>query len=373
MRSPGCSNGGVNSVVPGEVINLCEYRWPAEWERHAATWLAWPVSEATWPGIFPRIPAAFAALVAAIARFEPVHLLAGGAAVAEQARREVDRACAAAGSRFPVEIIADISVNDSWCRDYGPIFLTGREGTPATGSSVIIDWDYNAWGGKYPPWDQDALVARKVSQRLGLTALQPGLVLEGGAIEGNGAATILVTENCLLNPNHNPGATQASLELALRHWMQAKHVVWLPGHGIVGDDTDGHIDQLARFIDARRVFVAAPDDDDAPEAADLRAGAAVVAQATNAQGESLIPVPLSIPAPKFQQQQRLPASYCNYYLCNGAVIVPMFRDPADGIALQQLQDCYPQRTIVGVDALDLVWGLGSFHCMTQQQPAVTPD
>lgn len=263
----------------------------------------------------------------------------------------------------------DIPVNDTWCRDHGPIFLTGRKGTDAAGKSIIIDWNYNAWGGKYPPWDLDELTARRIGQRLQIPCFQPNLILEGGAIEGNGAGTILTTESCLLNPNRNPGATRESMRAALVQWLQAETVVWIPGHGIMGDDTDGHIDQVARFIDERRVLVTAPYHSDAPEAQDLRANFEAVAAGRCSSGESLEPMELTMPQPKFLDENRLPACYCNYYLANGAVIVPTFGDPADDVALQLLQNCYPDRKVIGVDAIDLIWGLGAFHCMTQQQPS----
>lgn len=195
------------------------------------------------------------------------------------------------------------------------------------------------------------------------------MILEGGAIEGNGEGTVLTTESCLLNPNRNPGLDRAAMEDVLRTWLQAKNIVWLPGHGIIGDDTDGHIDQAARFVDSRRVLVAAPYASDAQEAADLCANFEAVANGRNSRGESLEPIPLIMPPPKFLDGNRLPACYCNYCLANGAVIVPTFRDDADDVAMQLLQECYPDRSIVGVDCLDLIWGLGAFHCMTQQQPA----
>lgn len=350
---------------------LSNYRWPAEWEQHDATWVAWPVNPDTWPGIFERIPPAFAEFVAAIARFEPVRILAGGAGVAESARPLIDAACSRHGSRFVPEMI-DIPVNDSWCRDHGPIFLTGRNDTTAAGQSVIIDWNYNAWGGKYPPWDLDELTARRIGELLQIRSLRPDLILEGGAIEGNGAGTVLTTESCLLNPNRNAGATRESMEAVLKQWLQASKIVWIPGHGIVGDDTDGHIDQVARFVDERRVLVAAPYHPDAPEASDLRANFEAVAAGGNSAGDSLQPIPLVMPQPKFLDSNRLPACHCNYYLANGAVIVPTFGDSADDDALQLLQDCYPDRTIAGVNAIDLIWGLGAFHCMTQQQPSASP-
>ena len=350
------------------MTTLTDYRWPAEWEPHDATWVAWPVNPNTWPGIFEKIPAAFAEFVAAMSRFEQVRILAGGDGVAESARPLLDAACSRHGSRFVPELF-DIPVNDSWCRDHGPIFLNGRADTNAAGSQVIVDWNYNAWGGKYPPWDLDELTARRIAARLGIRSMQPGLILEGGAIEGNGAGTMLTTSSCLLNPNRNAGMNREKMEQILFQWLQADNIVWLPGHGIIGDDTDGHIDQVARFVDERRVLVAASYHPDAPEASELQQNFDAVASAKNSAGESLIPIPLFMPQPKFQEEYRLPACYCNYYITNDAVIVPTFTDAADDIAMQQLQDCYPDREIVGVNAINLVWGLGAFHCMTQQQPA----
>lgn len=346
---------------------LTEYRWPAEWEPHAATWLAWPVNPNTWPGIFERIPAAYAEFVATVARFEPVRVLAGGEGVADSARPLIDAACSRRGSRFVPELVP-IPVNDSWCRDHGPIFLNGRPGTPAAGSQVIIDWNYNAWGGKYPPWDLDELTARRIGALTKTRVIRPHLILEGGAIEGNGDGTVLTTASCLLNPNRNPGMSRDIMEDVLAVWLQARHVVWLPGHGIIGDDTDGHIDQVARFVDRRTVLVAAPYDEDAPEAADLRANFDAVASAVNANGERLRPRALRLPPPKFLDGNRLPAGYCNYIHVNGGIIVPTFRDAADDNAMQVVQSCFPDQEVVGVDSLDLIWGLGAFHCMSQQQP-----
>lgn len=351
--------------------SIHDFRWPAEWERHLCTWGAWPVNPQTWPGLFPRIPADYAVFIAALARFEPVRLLAGGPDVAESARVLLESACERAGSEFPVELL-DVPVNDSWCRDYGPIFLTGRTATPAQGHSLIIDWDYDAWGGKYGPCDRDQQAADAIARRLNLPSVRPGLVLEGGAIEGDGNGTVLTTTSCLTCQTRNPGATRDSMERALRDFLLARHVVWLPGGGIVGDDTDGHIDQSARFVDPQRVLVAAPWSEDAPEANLLRENRDALAAAVNAAGQSLTVIDLPLPRPKFFENSRLPASYCNYCLADGAVIVPVFQDPADDIALDILQRCYPDRTIASVDARNLIWGLGAFHCMTQQQPDPGP-
>lgn len=350
-------------------INLRNYRWPAEWEPHDATWVTWPVNAATWPGLFERIPPAFAAFVATIARFEPVHVLVQDVHAADAARRLLDAACERSGAAFRVSLW-NIPVNDSWCRDYGPIFLNRRPEVTDGPPQVIIDWDYNAWGGKYPPWDQDAAVAGTIAAQLSVPLVKPGIILEGGAIEGNGAGTLLTTRSCLQNPNRNPQLSPAMTEQMLRDYLQVESIVWLDGGGIVGDDTDGHIDQVARFVDEQRVVVASPWTSDAPEAEELRANFDAVARATNASGESLLPIELRMPSPKFQQEHRLPACFCNFYIANGGIIVPTFGDPADDEALHVLQSEFPAHEVVGVSAIDLVWGLGAFHCMTQQQPAI---
>jgi len=346
---------------------LRNYRWPAEWEPHEATWVSWPVNPETWPGIFERVPSAFAEFVATIARFEPVNVLADQRC-AETARTLIDAACEKVAATFDVRLV-DISVNDSWCRDYGPTFLNRKPGTEGP-SQIAIDWDYNAWGGKYPPWDCDAAVAKLICQWTETPTVQPGFVLEGGAIEGNGDGLLLTTESCLLNPNRNVDGSRAQMETRLRKFLNADTTVWLPGHGILGDDTDGHIDQVARFVDVQTVVVAAASDPDSPEAQDLRDNRNAVASAWDRYGNCLRVVDLQLPTPKFQQQHRLPASYCNFYITNGGVIVPTFGDPADDEACAVLQTVFPGRTVVGVEAIDLIWGLGAFHCMTQQQPAI---
>ena len=346
-------------------LNLKHYRWPAEWEAHDSTWVGWPVSRDTWPGIFERIPAAYAKFVAAIACFEPVNILAT-TTTQKLARPFLDKACETAGTSFDVSFF-DIPVNDSWCRDYGPIFLNRCPGVTDEPKQIVIDWDYNSWGGKYPPWNDDAAVASKVAANLQMQAIKPGIILEGGAIEGNGDGVLLTTTSCLLNPNRNPHHNKEHMESMLRDFMQVESIAWLPGAGIVGDDTDGHIDQVARFVSTDEVLVAAPYDDDAPESGLLRANYDVVANFPTQAG-LLKPIELKMPGPKFQQGHRLPACYCNFHIVNNGVIVPTFEDAADDIALQTLQDVFTDRKIVGVNAIDLVWGLGAFHCMTQQQP-----
>jgi agmatine deiminase len=331
------------------------YRMPAEWEPHAATWLAWPHNRDSWPGAFEPIPAVWAALVRTLAAAEPVHVLAGGDEVMGEARRMV--------GGLPGVTLHDIPTNDAWARDHGPTFLAAPAGAPA----ALVHWGYNAWGGKYPPFDRDQQVPRLIAEVLGRRRFEPGIVLEGGAIDVNGKGAVLTTEQCLLNPNRNPGLSRVEIERYLADYVAAPHVIWL-GQGIAGDDTDGHIDELARFV-APRVVVAAVEHDsgDANYAA-LHDNLLQLNAATNEEGQSFEVVPMPMPRPLFHGQQRMPASYMNFYIANGLIVVPQFGDEADGQALDTMARLFPDRRIVGQDARDLVWGLGAFHCITQQQP-----
>ena len=334
------------------------YRWPAEWEPHAATWVAWPRNLATWPGRFERIPPVFARLVRKISQFEPVKVLAGGVQVQAQAKLLV-------GDLADVTLL-DIDTNDAWCRDTGPTFLAGPPGS----SLALVDWQYNAWGGKYPPFDLDNRVPRRIAETINCRRFETDFVLEGGAIEGNGLGTIMASESCLLNPNRNPGCTREQAECIMAEYLGATRVVWLPRGELAGDDTDGHVDQLARFVDPATVVTAVSLDKLDSNYEPLRENYDFLRRTTGQGGKSLEVVPLPLPAPKFAAAQRLPASYCNFYIANGLVVVPQFDDPADEQALSILARVFPNRVVSGLSALEIVWGLGAFHCLTQQQPAL---
>jgi agmatine deiminase len=330
---------------------------PAEWAPHAATWLAWPHNRDSWPGKFEPIPGVWARLARTLAEFEPVHILAGGEAVMAEARRLV--------GNVPGVTLHDVPTNDAWTRDHGPTFLVGPPGS----EPALVDWGYNAWGGKYPPFDLDDQVPRRLARLTGRRRYEPGIILEGGAIDPNGAGALLTTEECLLNPNRNPGLSRQEIELYLRDYLGARHVLWL-GRGIVGDDTDGHIDELARFVGPRTVVAAVEDD---PRDANYEALADNLRRLRamkDQDGRPLEIVPLPMPRPLFQGDTRLPASYCNFYIANGVVVVPRYGDPADAQVEQTLARLFPDRQIRGLPATDLAWGLGAFHCITQQEPAL---
>jgi agmatine deiminase len=332
------------------------YRWPAEWEPHAATWLAWPRNRDTWPGKFEPIPQVWRKFVATLAEFEPVHVCAGGNAVMAEAREML--------AGIDNVFLQDIETNDVWARDHGPMFLSGPRGL----EPALVDWEYNAWGGKYPPFDLDNAVPAQVAAITRRRRFVPGIVMEGGAIDGNGDGTILTTETCLLNPNRNPTLEKSEIERYLVEYACAKKILWLKG-GIAGDDTDGHIDELARFVGPTTV-VAALEDDPADENHEpLQDNFDRLQSMTDARGLPLEVVPIPMPRPLYHDTQRLPACYLNFYAANRVVIVPQFDDRADWVAVQTLARLFPDRQIRGLAATDLAWGLGAYHCISQQQPA----
>jgi agmatine deiminase len=340
------------------------YSMPAEWEPHAATWIAWPHHEPDWPGKLEPIPWVYAEIVRALHRHERVEILCHDESVRADAQAKLHaHACDPAGYRLHV------APNDRvWLRDSAP---TGVH--DALGRVVLANWRFNAWA-KYDNYAHDARVGTVVEEATGHPRIEPmrpdgrgRVVLEGGAIETNGAGLLLVTEECLLSPiqERNPGLTREGYEQVFREVLGVRETIWL-GEGCVGDDTHGHIDDIARFIDADTVLLAYeadPADDNHLRSADnLR-------RLSLAAGGTLRAITLPYPRPVIMDGQRLPASYANYYVANGVVLVPTFNDPNDRVALNTLAECYPDREVVGIHAVDLVWGLGTLHCLTQQEPA----
>ena len=257
-----------------------------------------------------------------------------------------------------------VPTNEPWCRDHGPIFLT-RGPDPGL---AIVDWDYNAWGGKYPPCDLDEVVPTRIARILDLPVFYPRTILEGGSIEVNGAGALLTTESCLLNPNRNPSLGRAEIEQHLREYLGVREILWL-GEGIEGDDTDGHIDDLARFVSENTVVTAVEENREDKNYEPLQENLARLRQMKVEQGEIEI-VTLPMPKKIVRENLRLPASYANFYIANSCVLLPTFADPNDEIALSILQKLFPDRRAIGIDCRELIWGLGTFHCLTQQQPAV---
>ncbi len=336
------------------------FRMPAEWETQAAVWLSWPHKRKTWPGLFRSIPGTFAKIVAAISRFEPVRINA--AAELQPRAREL---CEAAGARMARVRFLDHPTNDTWCRDHGPIFI--KHGV--TGEVALTDWQFNAWGGKHLPCDRDNLIPSAIARHLRLRHFTNAMVLEGGSLDVNGAGLLLTTEQCLLNPNRNPQFTRERIEQNLRDTLGVTTIHWL-GQGLVGDDTDGHVDDLTRFFKVDGIVTAVEAKRGDANFAALDENLTRLRKLRTPQGKPFDLVELPMPAAVAFQGVRVPASYANFLVLNGAVLVPTFRQPkSDDAACAILGTCFPGREVVPIDCFHLIWGRGSLHCISQQQPA----
>ncbi|GAB4242348.1 MAG: agmatine deiminase family protein [Deltaproteobacteria bacterium] len=346
------------------------YRLPAEWEPHEATWIGWPHNRTDWPGKFTAIPWVYGEIVRKIAAEEIVRILVESKVHEAKARRILSRVAADLDRveffRFPTD--------RGWTRDFGPLFV--RRGRPEPGIAVA-GFRFNAWA-RYPDWRKDAGVAARAAKALGVPFLPvrregKGVVLEGGAIDVNGCGTLLATEECLLDPAtqvRNPGMTRKEMEGIFREFLGATNVIWL-GKGIAGDDTHGHVDDLCRFTGPKTVVLCKEDDPRDDNHRRLEENRERLACARLEDGSRPDVVPLPMPAPLRFGGIRLPASYANFYICNAAVLVPTFNDRNDRVALGVLSELFRDRPVVGIHAVDLVWGLGTLHCLTQQQPAVS--
>ncbi len=348
---------------------------PPEWAPHLACYLVWPHNVETWPGKFDAIPALYAHMVAAIASFEPVRLMvqeeaeiADVRAMIRDAARRLDLPHLPHDAILPrVEIFA-VPTNDSWVRDHGPIFVN-RFGADAGAApnQIALDWHFNSWGQKYGAFDLDDVVPQKLGARYGFEVIEVPAVLEGGSIDVNGAGTLLTTESCLLNPNRNPELSRAEIEDFLKTCLGVTNVLWL-GDGIAGDDTDGHIDDLARFIAPDTIVTVLEDDPADVNFAVLRDNLDRLKTMRDQDGRPFKIETLPMPPAIVHDGTRLPASYANFYIANGGYVMPTFDCPQDAIAAATLARLFPGRRVVGVPSTDLVWGLGSVHCLSQQHP-----
>jgi agmatine deiminase len=332
---------------------------PAEWERHTATWLSWPRREGiSFPESFDRVLPALRAMVEPLVQSEQVCInVCNGAHEAEA--RSVLRG-------LPMERITFYCVptNEPWCRDHGPIFLT-RDRDPRL---AVVDWDYNAWGNKYPPFDLDEVVPTRLAEILKVPVFYPRMILEGGSIDVNGSGALVTSESCLLNKNRNPNLSRHEIERRLRDYLGVSDILWL-GDGIAGDDTDGHIDDLTRFVSERTVVTVVEENRDDENYESLEDNLARL-RGMKIAGRKLDILMLPMPKKIVREGLRLPASYANFYVANTCVLVPTFADPNDEAAMFILRKCFPDRRVIGIDCTELIWGLGTFHCLTQQQPAV---
>jgi agmatine deiminase len=345
------------------------YRLPAEWEPHEATWLGWPHNLTDWPGKFAPIPWVYSEIVRKIAPGEIVRILVNSKAHEERARRILLRSGVDPGR---VEFFC-FPTDRGWTRDFGPIFVKRDLPRPEV---AVVGFGFTGWA-KYSNWRKDCQVPRRAARALRRRRFEAKVngrtfVLEGGSIEANGQGTLLTTEECLLDPGmqvRNPGLGRQEVEAALREYLGVRNVLWL-GKGIAGDDTHGHVDDLCRFVGPRTVVLCQEKNPADPNCQPLQENWERARDLRLEDGSKLEVVPLPMPEQLCLDGQRLPASYANFYISNAAVLVPTFNDPQDRIALGTLAELFPDRPVVGIHAVDLVWGLGTLHCLTQQQPGL---
>jgi agmatine deiminase len=346
---------------------LANYRMPPEWAPHLACYLVWPHNLETWPGKFDLIPPLYADMVVSIAQFEPVRLM-----IRDREHIDVVRSMLLDAARGNHSSIRDIELlhvptNDSWARDHGPTFV--NKVAPSDGpAQLALDWRFNSWGGKYGAFDLDDMVPQRLAERYGFEVIEPNIVLEGGSIDVNGAGSVLTTESCLLNPNRNPELNRAEIEDYLRTYLGVTNVLWL-GDGIAGDDTDGHIDDLARFVSADTIVTVIENDPRDENYAVLQDNLERLHAMRDQAGRPFRIETLPMPPAVIYEDTRLPASYANFYIANGGIVMPTFDGPRDEESFATLRRLFPGRRVVGLPSNDMVWGLGSVHCLSQQHPA----
>jgi agmatine deiminase len=332
---------------------------PAEWEPHEATWISWPQPDCnSFPESYDRVIPTFVKMAEALAESEIVRINVSGAEQ-EKTVRKLLRSC-------PPERVEyfHIPTDEPWCRDHGPIFVK-RDKSPQL---AVLNFGFNAWGYKLSPFDEDNAVPPAVAKALGLPVFTfEHFILEGGSIDTNGQGTLLTTESCLLNPNRNPALDRTAIEKKLRDKLGVKKILWL-GDGIEGDDTDGHVDDITRFIGPSTVVTAVEEDEHDPNFEPLQRNLDRLHTMRLADGEPLHVLTLPMPTRIMREGQRLPASYANFYIANSVVLLPVFNEHNDSWAVSALHEAFPDRRIVPIDCRELIWGLGAFHCLTQQQP-----
>lgn len=331
------------------------YRMPAEWERHEATWISWPKDPNTFPpSILPLIEATYVRIVESLGAAEEVRILVDDAKSEARVKSMLRK-----GERATFHRIKTVDV---WTRDYLPTYVKGRD-------LAVVKWDFNAWGNKYEDLLPDGESGSRVAEASGLRIFRPGVVLEGGSIDSDGGGTILTTEQCLLNKNRNPGIGKKGIEKVLMENLGASQIIWLK-NGIEGDDTDGHVDDIARFVGPRRVVIAAEGRTSDPNHRVLKEDLEILEAATNSGGKPLEVTEISMPKEITSAEGRLPASHLNFYIGNRSVLVPIFGGESDKSAVKAIEGLFPSRDVVGIDCRALAYGLGTIHCVTQQVPAL---
>jgi len=338
------------------------YTFPAEFAPHIATWLSWPHKEASWPGKIDSIYPSYSLFVKYLALSEKVRINVANSAMQLFATMHLEKAGV---NMQQVEFFMH-PTNDAWCRDHGPAFLINPS---ADQKKVIVDWNYNAWGNKYPPFDLDDIIPTLIGNHFNIPVFNPGIVMEGGSVEFNGADSLLTSTCCLLNENRNPHLSQSQIEQYLINYYGVEQICWV-NEGIVGDDTDGHIDDTVRFVNEDTVITVIEENKQDDNYELLQTNLKQLKQMRLLNHKQLNIVELPMPTAVVFDDQRLPASYANFYISNQHVIVPTFQCKNDDAALQIIASCFPNREVVGIDSTDIIWGLGSFHCLSQQEPAI---
>jgi agmatine deiminase len=337
------------------------YHFPAEFETHEATWLSWPHKEESWPGKIQTIYSPYAKFVKAISAHEKVRINVNDEEM----------------KSFAESVLSDENVNmqqiefffhptnDAWCRDHGPAFLIN----PGKKEKAIVDWNYNAWGNKYPPYDLDDVIPTLIGKHFNLPVFYPNIIMEGGSVEFNGKGTLITSKSCLLNPNRNSQLNQEQIENYLREYYGVEQILWVD-EGIEGDDTDGHIDDTVRFVNEDTVLAVIEEDKEDENYEPLQKNLKQLSAMRLLNGKQLNIIELPMPDEVIYETQKLPASYANFYIANNVVIVPIFNCNKDDAALEIIQQSFPSRKIIGINSVDIIWGLGSFHCLSQQEPKV---
>lgn len=353
----------MKAPILSESVDWSAYRLPAEWEKHEATFLAWPHNAETWPGLLEGVEKTYLHIIQALLPGEKVYLLAKDCSSATQIQERLTREKISS----PNLKILTIPSDDAWVRDSGPIFVLRRDAKQP--QRLAHDFIFNSWGRKYGPWDLDDVIPPAACRMLDIPWVTHDFVLEGGSLDTDGQGTLLTTEQCLLNPNRNPSLRRTDIEERLTRWLGIQKVIWLHD-GLEGDDTDGHIDDITRFVAPGTVVtVVEPDPKDANHAP-LQENLARLRSAQDAKGQPLQIIELPMPPRSDGPHHRNPASHANFYIGNSAVLVPTFASPTDAIVLDRLRPFFPDRKVVGIDCRDLVAGLGAIHCITQQMPAI---
>jgi agmatine deiminase len=338
------------------------YYFPAEFAPHAATWLSWPHKEASWPGKIHTIFPYYTQFIIELTKGEKVNINVIDQAMKDFALQQLQMANA---DLSKIEFFFH-PTNDAWCRDHGPAFLINPN---AVVKKIIVDWNYNAWGNKYPPFDLDDVIPTLIGKYYNIPVYYPGIIMEGGSVEFNGNGTLMTSTACLLNPNRNPDLNQQQIEEYLFQYYGVEQVLWVD-EGIVGDDTDGHIDDTVRFVNEDTVITVVEEKRNDENYELLQKNLSQLKKMRLLNGKQLNIIEIPMPDEVIYEGQRLPASYANFYIANKSVIVPTYRCDKDKQVLQIIKDCFPNRNVVGIDSTDLIWGLGSFHCLSQQEPLV---